>query len=109
MEKEELIIKLIQQDFKHLQLLLGIQKLGFDNDSNHFLGILDIVISLLGIEEKENVLIDEIYQTYYEDGLKVLMIPITYEGEELYPLAKDSFMKLKALYERHLKSVSNAS
>ena len=58
MENEELIIKLIQQDFKHLQLLLGIQKLGFDNDSNHFLGILDIVISLLGIEEKENVLID---------------------------------------------------
>ncbi|AFL86146.1 hypothetical protein Belba_3655 [Belliella baltica DSM 15883] len=53
MEKEELIIKLIQQDFKHLQLLLGIQKLGFDNDSNHFLGILDIVISLLGIEEEE--------------------------------------------------------
>jgi hypothetical protein len=109
MQKEELMIKLIQQDFKHLQLVLGIQKLGFDNDSNHFLGILDIVISLLGVEEQENILIDRIYQSYYEDGMKVLTIPITYEGEELYPLAKNCFMKLKTLYERHHESISRAN
>lgn len=97
MNKEELIIKLIQQDFKHLQLLLGLQNLGFENDALHYLDILDIVIKLMEIDQNDNNLIDKIYVTYFGFMAKLKKCPITFESEELMPMAKACYLEINAL------------
>jgi hypothetical protein len=94
MIKDELIIRLIQQDFKHLQLILEMQQIGFEDDGFHVLNILDVILDILEVE-KVSPLIDDIYDIYYGFNKVLLEIPISFESEELIPIATACFQKIK--------------
>lgn len=51
MSEEELIIALIQQDLKHSQLVVGLDRLGLEASERHCLQILDIVAHLMKVPE----------------------------------------------------------
>jgi hypothetical protein len=53
MTQKQLIISLIQQDLKHSQLVLGLDKLGLDASDNHCLELLDIIAELMKVPEGE--------------------------------------------------------
>ena len=58
---EELLIELILQDLKHNQLIFGLDRLNLDAGYCHFLGILDLIQSLMGVPDK---LMDDFTETY---------------------------------------------
>ena len=49
MSNKELIIKLIQQDLKHCQLVVGLDQLGLEASDKHCLELLDIVADLMQV------------------------------------------------------------
>ena len=49
MTRKELIIKLIQQDLKHSQLIIGLDQLGLSASDRHCLELLDIVAELMKV------------------------------------------------------------
>ena len=51
MSNKELIIKLIQQDLKHCQLVVGLDYLGLEASNKHCLELLDIVADLMHVPE----------------------------------------------------------
>ena len=51
MSNKELIIKLIQQDLKHCQLVVGLDQLGLEASDKHCLELLDIVADLMQVPE----------------------------------------------------------
>jgi len=57
MNNKELIISLIQQDLKHSQLVIGLDKLGLGASDRHCLQLLDIIAKLMNVPEG-NVEID---------------------------------------------------
>ncbi len=51
MSNKKLIVRLIQQDLKHGQLLYGLRKLGLDGSDKHHLQLLDIVFELMQVPQ----------------------------------------------------------
>ena len=51
MTQKELIIKLIQQDLKHSQLVYGLDQLGLNASDKHCLELLDIIACLMKVPE----------------------------------------------------------
>ena len=47
MKKQEIILNLIQQDLKHNQLVIGLDKLGLEGSDIHNLRILEMVSNLI--------------------------------------------------------------
>lgn len=94
MLKDELIIRLIQQDFKHLQLILEMQQIGFEDDGFHLLNILDVIVDILEVDRK-SPLIDDIFKIYYGFNKELLESPMSFESEELIPIATACFHKIK--------------
>lgn len=97
MLKDELIIRLIQQDFKHLQLILVMHQIGFEEDGFHLLNILDVIIDILEID-RNSPLIDDIYNIYFGFNKDLLDSPMSFESEELIPIATTCFHKIKELF-----------
>ena len=52
-ENKELIIQLLEQDLKHHQLTIGLQKLGLESEE-HELGIYKMVTEYMGIVKEED-------------------------------------------------------
>ena len=71
---KELIIKLIQEDLKHCQLVVGLDQLGLEASDNHCLELLDIVADLMQVPTG-NLEFDwgRVYITYMSEctGLEV--------------------------------------
>ncbi|WP_136465155.1 hypothetical protein [Flagellimonas onchidii] len=51
MNTKELIIRIIQEDLKHSQLVEGLNHLGLDADQFHSLGLLDVVLDLMKVPQ----------------------------------------------------------
>lgn len=51
MSNKELIISLIQQDLKHSQLIVGLDRLGLEASERHCLQLLDIIAHLMQVPE----------------------------------------------------------
>ncbi len=86
---KNLIIKLIQQDLKHNQLVVGLQKIGLNTDL-HNLEIIDIVAHLMGIKEISNKWLIT-YVSFLEQSSK---FEVSDSGKDLIPLAKACYKQL---------------
>ena len=65
-QNKDLIIRLIQQDLRHHQLLNGLRSSGFSTE-NHHLEIMEIVAQLMGyMEDEPGRLWMEVYMDYME-------------------------------------------
>lgn len=51
MSNKELIISLIQQDLKHSQLIVGLDRLGLEASERHCLQLLEVVAHLMRVPE----------------------------------------------------------
>ena len=88
---QNLIIRLIQQDMKHQQLVETICRAGFETDT-HFLGILNIVAELMGQPQGH---VPEAWAETYMDYLgRAQQYPISPLGEPLRCLAEECFSAL---------------
>ncbi len=92
MTLDELIIELILQDLKHNQLILGLDRLNLDAGYCHFLGILDLIQRLMGVQVNE---MDEFSATYMAAMDRSQEFPISRSGDELRPLAMECYKHLK--------------
>lgn len=86
---EKLIVKLIQQDLKHNQLTVGLQKIGLDTNL-HDLEIIDVVAQLMGIKDISNEWL-ETYISFLEQSSK---FEVSDNGKDLTPLAKACYKEL---------------
>lgn len=89
MSEKELIISLIQQDLKHSQLIVGLDRLGLEASERHCLQILDIVANLMRVPEGHTELDwGKIYITYMAecDGLE-----IEYTADSMRPFAESCY------------------
>lgn len=66
MRTKELIIKLIQQDLKHSQLVYGMNKLGFDGNDKHHLQLFDLVYTLMKVPEELEIGVGEYLSKIHE-------------------------------------------
>lgn len=97
MKNKELLINLIQQDLKHNQLVIGLDKIGLEGSEMHNLRILEMVSKLMKVPK-----------TLQEDWTKAYMLcmeeavnyQITNRGESLKPLAEVCFNRLKQLIKK---------
>ncbi len=88
---KNLIIRLIQQDLKHNQLLQGLENLGFTDCGNHSLGIMPIVFELMKLPEKERDIASIVYIEHLEQANNY---PASGNGKELLKLAKECWRNL---------------
>jgi len=51
MTQKDLIISLLQQDLKHSQLVMGLDRLGLEASERHCLQLLDIIANLMQVPE----------------------------------------------------------
>jgi len=92
MNNERLVLQLIQQDLKHHQLTLGLNRLGLDDTGLHCLDILSIVAELMKIPEgKLHDKWDRIYISFMHQAQEY---KISGRGEELKPLAEKCYQML---------------
>lgn len=94
MGSKQLIIKLIQQDLKHCQLVYGLDRVGLDVNDKYHLQIMDIIYDLMKVPQSIELDWGIIYQNYMKKGV-ILSV-------------KNTDICLKSLSElcyKHLKTV----
>jgi hypothetical protein len=85
---QEMVIYLIKQDLRHIQLLRLLEKLGFDIE-NFYLDILAPVAELMGVpEDKISDQLAYVYDSYMNEAENY---PITGRGEHLDVLATQCY------------------
>ena len=92
MNKRELIIRLIEQDLRHNQLVLGLNKMELDSADFHELEISRIIGKLMGIPYGQ--LDDQwgnIYDSFMEQSLHY---PVNEAKTRLKPLAEACYEQL---------------
>ncbi|KEO75239.1 hypothetical protein [Anditalea andensis] len=94
MTKDDLIIKLIQQDFTHLQLVLETSKRGIENEDFHYSGIIDLIFHLLRIDVNDERLVEEVSDVYLKYEKNVGAIPLCFSSEALFPVAKACYQEM---------------
>jgi len=91
---KQLIIRLIQQDMKHQQLVEAICQAGFETDI-HNLQLLPIVANLMGIPTHQ--IPDRWVEIYINCLGQTTLYPITPLAENLLPLAEECYLLLSNL------------
>lgn len=94
---DELIEELIMQDLRHMQLIYGLESIGFTEDGYHDLELSYIIAELMGMRGEE--LIDPFFSLYWDQIEKCKEYEMTYDRENLRPLAKEMYLRLKELKE----------
>lgn len=99
MSNKQLIVRLIQQDLKHCQLLFGLNRIGLDGDEKHHLQIFDIIYELMKVPESIELDWGVTYQNYMK---QVSLIEIEQTDAHLKLLAELCYKHLRTLvqYER---------
>ncbi len=86
MEKREFIIKLIEQDIKHNQLVNGLEELGLNDNEKYTLDIVWLVADVMGIKEGE--VSDKWLELYYSVMINISSIlhptKFNFVAEKLY-------------------------
>lgn len=97
MKKQEIILNLIQQDLKHNQLIIGLDKLGLEGSDIHNLRILEMVSKLMKVPKALQEDWTNAYRLCMEESINY---QITNRGESLKNLAEVSYTKLKRILEK---------
>ena len=94
MKKKAMIIKLIQQDLKHSQLLYGLKTIGL---STHLyqLSIINIVEEMMGINSASTS--DQWNNVYFTFQEIARQYPVTESGDELKALAEECYSSLRKM------------
>jgi hypothetical protein len=95
MNKELLIENLILQDLRHMQLIYGLESIGFVEEGFHSLDLSFCVAELMEIRGEESI--DRFFPVYWDQLRKCKDLEMTYDRENLRPLAKESYLRLKEL------------
>lgn len=95
MNKELLIENLIMQDLRHMQLIYGLESIGFTEESFHSLDLCFIIAEMMGIIGEESI--DRFFLVYRDQLSKCKELDMEGNRENLRPLAKESYLKLKKL------------
>lgn len=93
-ENKELIIQLLEQDLKHHQLTIGLQKLGLETEE-HELTIYKMVTLHMGISEEDETP-DYWTELYIELMAEAQNEPISYKMDSMRTLAEKSYEQLCA-------------
>jgi len=97
MSNEDIIIKLIQMDMKHNQLLSGLEAIGLEGGGLFDLGALEFISKLMEVPGGK---IDDRFSAMYISFLKEAPnYKITDRGESLQPLAEMSYRQLSAFVD----------
>ncbi|SFT89156.1 hypothetical protein SAMN04489724_2597 [Algoriphagus locisalis] len=95
MNKDLLIEELILQDLRHMQLIYGLEAIGFNEESFHSLELSYCIADLMGFKGED--LIDGFFTVYWDNLEKCKDFEMTYSRENLRPLAKGCYLELKKL------------
>jgi hypothetical protein len=95
MNKELLIENLIMQDLRHMQLIYSLESIGFTEESFHSLDLYFIIAGLMGFRGEESI--DRFYLVYWDQRRKCKDMDMIGNRENLRPLAKEIYLKLKEL------------
>jgi hypothetical protein len=96
MKKEQLVIKLIQQDLKYNQLLLRLEEIGLEGRDTHYLKLLEIIFKLMSVPKVVEDDWGDLYLSYMQQAIQY---KITSKGKTLKPLAEVCYRQLKALID----------
>lgn len=94
MRNKQLIIKLIQQDLKHCQLLYGLNRVGLNGEDKHQLQLFDIVYELMKVPQNLEIDWGKTYQDYMKQAL---LLEIGSTDAHLKPLAELCYKHLRML------------
>lgn len=94
MKNKELLIDLIQQDLKHNQLVIGLDKIGLEGSEMHNLRILEMVSKLMKVPKALQEDWTNAYMLCMEEAVNY---QITNRGESLKNLAEVTYNKLKLI------------
>lgn len=97
MKNKELLIDLIQQDLKHNQLIMGLDKIGLEGSEMHNLRILEMVSKLMKVPKALQEDWTNAYMLCMEESVNY---QITNRGESLKPLAEVCYNRLKQLVKK---------
>lgn len=103
MSKKELIIKLIQQDLKHSQLIYGLDKMGLDGADKHHLQLFDLVYALMKVPQEIEMEWGNTYQKYMKQAL---LVELSGTDASLKPLAVLCFRHLKMLVNGEIENLN---
>jgi len=92
MKGKELLINLIQQDLKHNQLIIGLDKIGLEGSEMHNLRILEMVSKLMKVPKALQEEWTNAYMLCMEESVNY---QITSRGESLRNLAEVTYYKLR--------------
>ncbi|MEB2774997.1 hypothetical protein SYJ56_06750 [Algoriphagus sp. D3-2-R+10] len=95
MNKDLLIEELILQDLRHIQLIYGLEAIGFNEESFHSLELSYCIAELMGMRGDE--IFDRFFGVYWDQIEKCKELEMTYSRENLRPLAKECHLALKKL------------
>lgn len=95
MNKELLIENLILQDLRHMQLIYGLESIGFTEEGFHDLELSYCIAELMEMNGEESI--DRFFSVYWDQIEKCKELDMTGNRENLRPLAKEIYLKLKEL------------
>lgn len=96
MNTRDLIIRLIQQDMKHNQLLAGLHHINLSTAGLYSLNIIGIVADLIDIKIDSSHPCVKMYNTYLERAHRFKVIE---DGANLLPIARECYECLLICFE----------
>ncbi len=95
MKNEELIIRLIQQDMKHSQMLSALESIGLSAEGTYYLGLQEIIGKLMKVPEDDT---SERWNILYLDFMdEASHLEQVSRSDSLRPLAEKCYSKLQEL------------
>ena len=95
MNKDLLIVDLILQDLRHMQLIYGLEAIGLTEEGFYSLDLCFCIAELMGVRGEESI--DKLYKVYRVHIEKCRDLEITCSRENLRTLAKECYQQLKKL------------
>ncbi|WP_192349747.1 hypothetical protein [Algoriphagus sp. Y33] len=95
MNKDLFIEELILQDLRHMQLIYGLEAIGFTEEGFYSLDLCFCIAELMGVRGEESI--DKFYKVYRGHIEKCRDLEITCSRKNLRPLANECYLELKKL------------
>lgn len=96
MHQNPLIIRLIQQDLKHTQFIIGLDKLGLQASETHHLELLDVIYDLMKVPESAEIDWGKTYSSYMS---KAFQYRPWSSPEEIESQAELCYLHLQAIVD----------
>lgn len=99
MQNKDLVIRLIQQDMKHHQLISNLESIGLRSDGIYYLELMEIISEIMQVPKDD--IEDRWSNTYLHFMNQVSNYPVTSKGEGLMDLAEECYENLKIIDSRY--------